>query len=120
LFVFRRDAPERVIGNIGLSNFVRGVGDYCTLGYSIDGEHEGQGFMSEALQGTIGYAFGALHFHRIEASYLPENDRSGALLRRLGFEVEGYSPEYLRINGAWRDHVRTALINPHWPAGPRG
>ncbi|MNL86782.1 ribosomal-protein-S5-alanine N-acetyltransferase [compost metagenome] len=45
------------------------------------------------------------------ANYIPENERSGALLKRLGFEVEGLARDYLKINGAWRDHVLTARIN---------
>jgi ribosomal-protein-alanine N-acetyltransferase len=117
LFVFPSGDPGRVIGNVGFSNIVRGVGQYCNLGYSIDGECEGKGMMSEALRAAIGHAFSALHFHRIEANYLPHNRRSGELLRRLGFVVEGYSRDYLRINGVWQDHVRAALVNPNWADG---
>lgn len=40
----------------------------------------------------------------------PENVASIALVRRLGFQREGYSPRYLRINGEWRDHERWALL----------
>ncbi|RQM45250.1 GNAT family N-acetyltransferase, partial [Aeromonas caviae] len=50
--------------------------------------------------------------HRIMASYMPANLRSGALLERLGFEQAGYARDYLMINGRWEDHVLTALINP--------
>lgn len=114
LFIFPRTDPDRIIGSIGLSNFVRGAGQYCTLGYSIDGDFEGQGFMSETLRAVLAHAFGPMHFHRIEANYLPTNERSGNLLRRLGFVVEGYSRDYLRINGVWRDHIRAALLNPNW------
>ncbi len=117
LFIFPRSDRGRVIGTIGLSNFARGAAQCCTLGYSIDGDLEGRGVMSEALRVVIAHAFGAMHFHRIEANYLPQNERSGNLLRRLGFVVEGYSRDYLRINGAWRDHIRAALINPHWRDG---
>ena len=47
------------------------------------------------------------------ANYIPHNERSGRLLRRLGFMVEGYARDYLFINGAWRDHILTALTNPN-------
>lgn len=46
------------------------------------------------------------------ANYVPTNERSGRLLRRLGFTVEGYARDYLFIDGAWRDHVLTSLTNP--------
>jgi ribosomal-protein-alanine N-acetyltransferase len=114
LFIFAAEDPGRVIGNISFSNFVRGIGQYCTLGYSIGGEDEGKGLMSEALRAAMRHAFQTLNFHRIEANYMPHNVRSGQLLRRLGFAVEGYSRDYLFINGRWEDHVRAAIINPDW------
>lgn len=114
LFVFPAHEEARVIGNIGFSNFVRGVGQYCTLGYSIDGEFEGKGMMAEALRAALRFVFGTLHLHRVEANYMPHNRRSGDLLRRLGFVIEGYSRDYLRINGRWEDHVRSALLSPDW------
>jgi [ribosomal protein S5]-alanine N-acetyltransferase len=114
LFVFRRSEPDRVIGSIGFSNIVRGAAHYCQLGYALAGDAEGQGLMSEALRAAIDHAFRELNLHRIEANYLPHNLRSGALLRRLGFVVEGYSRDYLRIAGRWEDHVRAALLNPAW------
>ena len=46
------------------------------------------------------------------ANYRPENDRSRKLLERLGFVREGLARDYLFIDGAWRDHVLTALTNP--------
>lgn len=116
LFLFPKESPDRVIGNVGFGNVVRGVGQYCTLGYSIDREFEGQGYMSEALRSAIDFHFHSLRFHRIEANYMPHNARSGLLLRRLGFVVEGYSRDYLRINGRWEDHIRSALSNPDWAA----
>lgn len=45
------------------------------------------------------------------ANYLPQNQRSAALLKRLGFSVEGYARDYLKINGEWQDHILTSLVN---------
>ncbi|EFE23404.1 hypothetical protein EDWATA_01566, partial [Edwardsiella tarda ATCC 23685] len=50
-------------------------------------------------------------------NYMPHNQRSGALLQRLGFEKEGYAKNYLLINGKWQDHVLTALTTPDWTPG---
>ncbi len=114
LFVFPSDGSARIMGNISFSNFVRGVGQYCTVGYSLAGDAEGKGLMAEALGASLGHVFRVMNFHRVEANYMPHNVRSGKLLRRLGFTVEGYSRDYVRINGQWEDHVRAALINPDW------
>jgi [ribosomal protein S5]-alanine N-acetyltransferase len=87
------------------------------LGYSIDAAHEGRGLMREALDAVLTDAFGPrVGLHRVQANVRPENTRSLALLERLGFEREGLAREYLFIDGAWRDHVMTALRAPGWPA----
>ena len=66
--------------------------------------------MAQGLQLVIEEAFGPLALHRLEANIQPENTRSLRLVRRAGFTKEGYSPNYLRIDGAWRDHERWALV----------
>ncbi len=87
------------------------------LGYSIDAAHEGRGLMHEALTAALADAFGPrVGLHRVQANVRPENTRSLHLLARLGFGIEGVAKEYLFIDGAWRDHVLTALRAPDWPA----
>ncbi|MHC5011503.1 MAG: GNAT family N-acetyltransferase [Planctomycetota bacterium] len=103
---------ERIVGTCNFTGFERGAFLNCRLGYTIDAELEGGGFMAEALTAAIGHVFTELGFHRIEANYRPSNERSGRLLRRLGFEIVGFARDYLFIDGAWRDHVLTALIAP--------
>lgn len=113
-FLFLRDEPRRVVGNLSLAQIVRGAFHACTLGYSLAAEAQGQGFMLEAVRGAVAYAFGTLGLHRVMADYMPRNRRSAAVLRQAGFVVEGYAREYLRINGRWEDHVLTAITNPDW------
>jgi ribosomal-protein-alanine N-acetyltransferase len=110
--MFGPDAPDRVIGRINFTQIVRGPFQSCMLGYAIDGDFEGRGLMHEALQATLRHVFESLHLHRVQANHLPENLRSARLLQRLGFRVEGQAHAYLFINGAWRDHVLTALTYP--------
>jgi ribosomal-protein-alanine N-acetyltransferase len=111
MMAFLRDDPDgEVIAQLSFSQMFRGPFLSCTLGYGIDGRFEGRGLMREGLVAAIGHVFDTLGFHRIAANHLPDNLRSAQLLRRLGFEVEGYAREYLFIDGAWRDHVLTALI----------
>ena len=73
-------------------------------------KHQGSGLMFEALSAALPFALEHLGLHRIMANYQPHNERSGKLLRRLGFAVEGYARDYLYIDGEWRDHVLTAIM----------
>jgi ribosomal-protein-alanine N-acetyltransferase len=70
--------------------------------------------MFEALTDAIRFVFEGLNLHRIMANYMPRNQRSGNLLKRLDFFVEGYARDYLLINGKWEDHILTSLLNPNW------
>lgn len=112
LVLFPHDEPEgQVLGVCDFSNIMRGSFQACYLGYHLDYRAEGKGLMYEALTAAIPYAFDNLRLHRIMANYLPVNERSGRLLRRLGFVVEGYALDYLFIAGRWQDHIMTALTN---------
>lgn len=97
--------PSEVVGVVNFTNIVRGPFQACFLGFSIDRGYEGQGLMHEALESGLKYATRDLELHRVMANHLPENLRSGGLLKRLGVVVEGYARDYLKIRGAWRDHV---------------
>jgi [ribosomal protein S5]-alanine N-acetyltransferase len=106
----------RVIGVANLNNLVRGVFHSCYLGFSLDHAQQGKGLMREAIGAIVAHAFSkdGLDLHRIEANYQPHNTRSEAVLTNAGFHKQGFAKDYLFINGAWRDHVMTARINPDW------
>lgn len=116
LFLFLHD--REVVGTANFTQIQRGVSHSCSLGYGLAEPHQGRGLMFEALSAAIPYVFSSLGLHRIEANYMPHNRRSGRLLRRLGFTVEGYARDYLLIDGRWEDHVLTSLANPDWPSPP--
>jgi ribosomal-protein-alanine N-acetyltransferase len=111
LWMAAKDQPGRIIGTIGYSQIFRGPFCSCVLGYQIDRDCEGRGLMREALHESIRYMFTEQKLHRIGANYRPENVRSGRLLARLGFRIEGYSKRYLFIDGEWRDHILTSITN---------
>ncbi|MBN23022.1 MAG: 30S ribosomal protein S5 alanine N-acetyltransferase [Bdellovibrionaceae bacterium] len=113
LHIFLSDS-NKLIGMINFTRMVRGVFHCCGLGYKIGHTHEGKGLMKESLQGAIEYIFDELNFHRIEANYIPSNLRSEKLLRKLGFEKEGYAKNYLKISGKWQDHILNSLTNKNW------
>ena len=113
-FYGREKSSGLLICEIQVSNIVRSVFQAAHIGYKIDQAFEGKGLMHEALNAVINLLFTEYNLHRLMANYQPENERSGRLLTRLGFEKEGYAKNYLYLNGAWCDHVLTALTNPSW------
>jgi len=115
--LFTRDAPDQPIGAANYSSVSRGPFQACFLGYQISKDHEGRGLMREALQAGNRFIFDTARLHRIHANYVPANIRSGSLLARLGFTIEGYARNYLFIDGAWRDHVLTSLTNRSFDMG---
>jgi len=110
------DPPEEapLLGTCNYTNILRGPFQACNLGYQIAASRQGQGLMSEALRASNAYMFDERKLHRIMANYRPENYRSARLLQRLGFRREGIAADYLFIDGAWRDHILTALVNPRF------
>ena len=102
---------EKLIGKVKLSNIVYGILRNAFVGYSIDKEHQGKGYMKEALNTVCSYAFEEMGLHRLEASTLMENSRSQGVLKSCGFNELGISEKYLYINGEWRDHKIFYKVN---------
>lgn len=108
-FIFEEETGA-LMGGLTLSNVRRGVTQACALGYWLGEPYIGQGNMRNAVALAVDYAFNDLRLHRIEAACLPSNAASIAVLRRNGFMEEGLARRYLKINGAWCDHLLFALL----------
>ena len=108
--VAREAHSDGLVGVVNLNEIVGGAFQSAYLGYYGMVRLAGRGLMTEAVRLAIAHAFGTLGLHRLEANIQPGNTASLALVRRLGFRQEGFSPRYLRIGGEWRDHERWALL----------
>lgn len=121
-FLIVRIEDGAIAGIARLSQVFLGNFRSAYLGYSVFVPFAGQGYMTEGLWLVLREAFGRIGLHRVEANVQPDNARSIALVERLGFRREGYSPRYLKIGGRWRDHVRYAMLAeelpPSVPIGP--
>ena len=113
-FVVCRNSDDKIVGSITLSQIFRG--NFCNayLGYFIGAEFGGKGFMTEAIELVLRYAFKNLKLHRLEANVQPVNLASIAVLKKNGFTKEGFSRRYLKIGKKWRDHERWAIIADDW------
>jgi ribosomal-protein-alanine N-acetyltransferase len=104
LFLERR-SDRAFLGAITLDNIRRGPAQDGTLGYWIGEPFARQGYMHEAIEAVVHYAFETLDLSRIQAACLPENKASRGVLEKCGFKYEGVAQSYLQINGRWRNHV---------------
>lgn len=100
-----------IAGMVNLSSIIRGRFQSASLSYAAFAPTAGQGYLTEGLGLVVRYAFEQLRLHRLEANIQPGNHGSLRLVRRLGFRREGYAPEMLFIDGAWRDHERWAITS---------
>ena len=96
---------DGIVGTITLTGIVRGPFLSAHVGYWVDGRLQGRGVCSAALHAVLEYARDELGLHRVQASVLPGNAASRAVLHRAGFTLIGTAPSYLRIAGTWQDHV---------------
>lgn len=104
---------DGLAGVINITHIVRGA--FCSgyLDYYAFAGFEQQGLMKQGLSAVVRRAFSTLKLHRLEANVQPANSASIGLVRACGFQREGYSPRYLKINGRWRDHERWAILVNH-------
>jgi len=109
LFMIRR-ADQQLIGAITLDSLQRGPAQTGTLGYWTGAPFARQGFMREAVEAVVHYAFTHLDLSRIQAGCLPENKASRGVLEKSGFKYEGVAQSYLQIDGRWRTHVLYANL----------
>lgn len=110
-FIFKKDETGKNIGNVAVSNIIRGILQSAFLGYSIDEKENGKGFATEAIRKIIEISFNVIKLHRLEANVIPSSTASIRVLEKLNFVKEGFSKQYLKINGKWEDHIRFAILN---------
>jgi [ribosomal protein S5]-alanine N-acetyltransferase len=102
------------VGVINVNEIVRGYFQSAYLGYYAFIPYAGQSLMWQGMRQAIQHCFSDQRLHRLEANIQPENERSIALVKALGFSKEGYSPRYLKVCGKWRDHERWAIRAEQW------
>lgn len=115
-----KDAVDQEIGSL-ISFWAIEHGDFeaCTLSFMVDRALEGRNLTHALVAPAVREVLRRHRLHRIMATHLPENLRSAALLRRLGFTVEGYARDFVRVGGCWRDNVLLSLVTDS-PNGARG
>ncbi|GEM_PF-1899922 len=78
-------ATGELAGVVNANEIVRGSAQSAFLGYYAFAPFAGTGRMEAGLRAMLREAFGPLGLHRLEANIQPENVRSIALVKRIGF-----------------------------------
>lgn len=113
-FVFRL-SDDSLVGGVTLSQVRRGAAMSATIGYWVGAPYQRRGYVSAAVGLVVRFAFEDLNLHRVEAACLPDNLASQGVLAKNGFQLEGKALSYLKINGAWRDHLLFARVREEAP-----
>lgn len=110
-FWITRKESDKIIGMVAFSGIIMGAFQSCYLSYCLDKEEINKGLATEAIAKAIEIAFDDIGLHRIEANIMPYNKASLRVVEKLGFQNEGTSKKYLKINGVWEDHIHMVLLN---------
>ena len=104
----------KFIGEVSIGSVQRGPFQSANVGYWIDEDHAGKGYMPEAVALVLRYAFEELGLHRVEAAIVPRNLPSRRVAEKLGLRNEGTAQRFLQIQGAYEDHIRYAITLEEW------
>ena len=102
------------VGEINLSSIQRGAFQSAYIGYWMDENQAGKGYVPEACVALFRFVFEDLGLHRVQISIVPRNAPSRSVARKLGLRGEGVAIRYLEIDGHWEDHVRYAITTEEW------
>jgi RimJ/RimL family protein N-acetyltransferase len=101
---------ELHVGNVALNriHWIHGTTDTgLMLGRK---EFWGRGYAFEAWSLAIEYAFERLNLRKIVAGVVADNRASVAVLRKLGFQLEGTLRSDLFVDGSYRDNLRFGMF----------
>ena len=84
------------------------------IGFTFSREYQGKGLAGEAAACVLDYLFTKLELHRVIAVTDCENERSVALLSRLGMRREGHFIQNIWFKGKWGDEYLYALLREEW------
>jgi RimJ/RimL family protein N-acetyltransferase len=114
LGIERRTVPA-LVGTCTLFQF-HAASRRAEIGYALGRPFWGVGYMHEALQALLGYAFQTLELNRLEADIDPRNRASAKTLERLGFQKEGHLRERWIVNEEVCDTDLYGLLRRDWQA----
>jgi ribosomal-protein-serine acetyltransferase len=85
------------------------------VGYFVDRDHEGQGYVTEAVHAALGFVFDHLQAQRVSLRCNTTNLRSQRVAERCGFTREGLLRQNRRQpDGSFSDSLVYGLLCSEW------
>lgn len=88
------------------------------IGFTVARAFHGKGLACEAATRVLDYAFTELNLHRVTAVADCENEKSAALLERLGMRREGHLIQNIWFKGRWGSEYLYAILRDEWLRRP--
>ena len=107
------DGDPVPVGEVAFA-YVHGEGERGALMYWIAPEHQGNGYVTEASELFLDYAFRECGFHKVTARVLVSNEASAHTLESLGFQQEGRRRENTVVDGEYQDMFTYGLLDREW------
>jgi len=108
---------NKVIGSIVLSNLdkkrypnIEIEDNAKELGFALSKYYWGNGYMFEAINEIIRYAFENLRVSSLYAVYASPNIKSAMLLKKCGFNIVGEIPNRIWIDGSCMSLIQTKFL----------
>ena len=116
-FAIEQKAEPGVIGCVGLHKIDRDQGT-ATAGCWLGQDYWREGFMSEAIDRALRFAFNTLKLRRINSAAFVENIASNKMQEKLGFQLEGTARKagVCKATGIIHDENLYGLLREDWLA----
>ena len=107
-------SPEPVpVGAVHIP-WIRGKHGSGMLMYWVLPEHWGNGYVTEATELILDFAFEERRLAKVSAVVLESNVGSQRVLEKLGFEREGVHRKETFVDGERRDNYRYGILAEEW------
>mgnify|MGYP000002915548 CR=1 FL=1 len=85
------------------------------IGWIIDKEHTGKGYMTEAAEAMLEYGFNTKELHRIIATCQPQNLPSKRICEKLNMRLEGTFQRCIHVHDdTWWDELFYAILREEY------
>jgi len=102
---------SKFLGSVTLFNFSEDHSS-AEIGYEILPSFQGKGYMHEALQAVIAFAFETAGFTKIEAVTVPGNISSWRLLEKNNFSRDKKAEQQFEADGKPNDVITYSRVKP--------